>query len=125
MATFVCDELQLMKQHSVLHEAEGDGDVGGVGTATYRPRSFVNRSKASSANLLQSSVATDSHFLVCWISSPPGRRGRWLFSRHGSRSDAGVVLLSVHLTTLGAGLPLQMRVEGSCQGIAHWKAVYR
>ena len=64
-----------------------------VKKATYRTRSFVNRSKASPANLLQSSVLTDYHFLVRWISGPPRCRGRWLFSGHGRRSDAGVLLL--------------------------------
>ena len=83
----------MVKQYSVLHEAKGDGDGRKTRMATYRLGSFVYGSKASSANLLQSFVATDSHFLVCWISSPSRRRGRWLFSRHGGRSDAVVLLL--------------------------------
>lgn len=124
MATLTCNSIHLRMQHLVLQEAKGDGDVREVRRATYRLGSFVNRRKASPANLLQSSVATDSHFLMCWIFSPLGRRGRWLFSRHDRRSDAGVLLLSVQLTRFGAALPLQMRVKGSCQGVVHWKCVW-
>lgn len=92
MAALVCNDVDMMMQHTVLHEAEGDGKVKEVRMATYGVGSFVHRSKASSANLLQSSVATDSHLLVFWISSPSGCRGRWLFGRHDERSEAGVVL---------------------------------
>ncbi len=73
MVVFICGSIDLMKQHSVLDEAEGDDDFGAVRTATYRLGSFVNGSKASPANLFQSSIATDCHFLVGWISSSPRR----------------------------------------------------
>ena len=93
MATFGGDRVQMMKQQSILDEAESNGDMEKVQMATHRPRSFVDGSKASPADLIQSSVGTDSHLLVCWISSPPGGRRRRLLSRHGGRSDAGDVLV--------------------------------
>ena len=86
MAIFICDSVHAM------HEAESYDEMREVRTATYSPGSFVNRSKAPPANLLQSSVATDCHFLVCWVSGPPRRRGRWLFSRHDGRSDDDILL---------------------------------
>lgn len=92
VAIFICDSVHAMKQPSGLHEAESHDNMREVRTATHSPGSFVNRSEAPSTNLLESSVAADSHFLVCWISGPPRRRGRWLFSRHDGRSDAGVLL---------------------------------
>ena len=81
--TFIRDSIDMVQQQSGMHEAEGNDDVGEVRTSTYRHGSFVNGSKASPANLFQSSVATHCHFLVLRISRPPGSRGRWLFSRHG------------------------------------------
>ena len=93
VATFDGDGVQMMKQQSILDEAEGNGDMGKVGMATHRPRSFVYGSKASPADLIQSSVSTDSHLLVCWISRPPGGRRRGLLSGHDERSDASDVLL--------------------------------
>ena len=72
MATFDDDRFKMMEQQSILDEAEGNGDKGKVRMATHRPRSFVYGSKASPADLIQSSVSTDSHLLVCWISRPPG-----------------------------------------------------
>ena len=92
-----------IKQHARMHEAEGEGDLREIKMATYGRRSLVNGSKASPAYLLKSPEATDCHFLVCRVSSLPGYRGRWLMSGHGRRSDAGVQLLKVHLTTLGGG----------------------
>ena len=83
----------MMKQQSILDEAEGNGDMGIARMTTHRPRSFVYSSKASPADLIQSSVSTDSHLLVCWISRPPGGRRRGLLSRHDGRSDAGDVLV--------------------------------
>lgn len=100
------------------------GTLGEMRIATHRAGGFVDGCEASAANLLESSVGANCHFLVCWVSGPPGGRGRWLFSRHGGRSDADVVLLSVQLTRLGAVLPLQVRVEGGGQRVAHWKDVW-
>ena len=34
------------------------------------------------------------------------------------------MLLAVRLTIAGAGLPLQMRVEGGGQGVVHWKGLF-
>ena len=111
MSTVDSDRVQMMKQQSILDEAEGNSNMGRVRTATYRPRSFVYGSKASPADLIQSSVSTDSHLLVCWISRPPGGRRRGLLRRHDGRSDAGDVLMWVQLTIRGgAGSPLQVRV---------------
>ena len=93
MATFDGDRVEMMKHQSILDEAEGNDDMGRVRMATHRPRSFVYGSKASPADLIQSSVGSDSHLLVCWISSPPGGRRRGLLSRHDGRSDAGGVLV--------------------------------
>ena len=93
MGTLDDDRVWMMKQQSILDEAEGNGDMGKVRMTTHRSRSFVYGSKASPADLIQSSVSTDSHLLVCWISRPPGGRRRGLLSRHDGRSDAGDVLV--------------------------------
>ena len=87
------DRVQMMKQQSILDEAEGNGDMGKVRMATHRLRSFIYGCKASPADLIQSSVSTDSHLLVCWISRPPGGRRRGLLSRHDGRTKAGDVLV--------------------------------
>ena len=124
VAMLVCDSMYELEQRSMMHKAEGDGKVMDIKTSTYRHGSFINRSKAPPANFLQSSVATDGHFLVCWISRPPRGRGRGWFGGHASGSEGGVLLLPVQLTMRGRGSPLQMRIKGGCQGVGHWKMMW-
>ena len=59
-----------------------------------------------------------------WIFGSPRSRGGWLFSRHDGWVEADVMLVAVQLTIAGAGLPLQMRVEGGGQRVVHWKGLF-
>lgn len=65
------------RQKSTLQSNEGSKQhltkklLDGTLIATHRHGPFVNSSKASPANLLKSSEASDCHFWLCRISRPP------------------------------------------------------